>query len=347
VQGNTGASLIEDSLTSVSGQLLITDVDTGEAGFVASGAAIQGLYGNLLLDANGGWVYQLDNASAAVQALTAGQTVLDVITVSTLDGTQIPLEFSITGQDEVVVKIGTAGNDRLTGTAGADDLRGLGGADTLLGNGGNDVLDGGAGADSLLGGAGDDRVIHDAADRLSDGGAGLLDVLVVSGGTKVNLGASDQVTGDKGTTTGFESVDASAALTSVTLRGGAGMNALAGGLGDDLLQGGRGADALTGGAGVDRFVFTAVADSAAGAADQISDFTSGSDRLDLTAIDAIAGGTKNAFSFIGGAAFSAAGQLRYDQATGLLEGDVTGDGVADFQLDLGPSQMLVVSDILL
>lgn len=347
VEGNTGASLIEDALTTVSGQLLITDVDSGEAGFVATTLPIQGLYGSLTLDANGGWVYVLDNASAAVQALTSAQTVADIITVTTLDGTQIPLDFSITGQDDLLVITGTAGNDRLTGTAGADDLRGLSGADTVVGAGGNDLLNGGAGADSLLGGAGDDRVIHDAADRFADGGAGLLDVLVVGGGVKVNLGAADQVSGDKGTTVGFEGVDASAALTSVTLRGGSGMNLLSGGIGNDLLQGGRGADAMWGGGGADRFVFTAVADSAAAMGDQIGDFTSGVDKLDLTTIDAIAGGANNAFAFIGGAAFSAAGQLRYDLANGLLEADVTGDGVADFALEFGAEVLVLASDILL
>lgn len=125
------------------------------------------------------------------------------------------------------------------------------------------------------------------------------------------------------------------------------MNLLSGGIGNDLLQGGRGADAMWGGGGADRFVFTAVADSAAAMGDQIGDFTSGVDKLDLTTIDAIAGGANNAFAFIGGAAFSAAGQLRYDLANGLLEADVTGDGVADFALEFGAEVLVLASDILL
>jgi hypothetical protein len=54
--------------------------------------------------------------------------------------------------------------------------------------------------------------------------------------------------------------------------------------------------------------------------------------INLAAIDAI-GATlaEDAFSFIGTAAFSAAGQLRWqDQgATRLIQGEVNGDGVAD------------------
>ncbi len=62
------------------------------------------------------------------------------------------------------------------------------------------------------------------------------------------------------------------------LAGGAGADTLTGGGGADILSDGAGSDRLTGGAGADRFVL-----AADGTRDEISDFTPGSDRLDLSA----------------------------------------------------------------
>ena len=72
-----------------------------------------------------------------------------------------------------------------------------------------------------------------------------------------------------------------------------------------------------------------------GGADRITDFKRDTDKLDLTPIDAIAGGADNAFSFIGAGAFAGvAGQLRAYSSGGnfFVAGDVNGDGVADFTI---------------
>ncbi len=60
----------------------------------------------------------------------------------------------------------------------------------------------------------------------------------------------------------------------------AGRDVLSGTPGDDVIFGGPGADTLTGGNGSDRFVYTSLRD----AGDIITDFQSGIDRLDLTAL---------------------------------------------------------------
>lgn len=75
--------------------------------------------------------------------------------------------------------------------------------------------------------------------------------------------------------------------------GGAGRDALVGTAGDDVLTGGFGADTLTGGLGRDTFVYTDMRD----AADTVTDFVPGSDRIDLSALLASIGyGTGNAIA---------------------------------------------------
>lgn len=293
--------------------------------------------------------FVVDPDAPAFDALSAGQSVVLTIDYAVTDGfnvTAASASFTIHGVDAVTLITGTASANVLIGTTGADAIFGLGGNDQMKGLDGSDVLDGGTGADTLLGGAGDDRIVHDGGDRLVDGGTGN-DTLVVSGTTNVNLSLNDQVKGDKAATMGFESVDASGASGAVTLHGSAGANVLVGGSGADFLEGGRGADNLTGGQGADCFIFASTADSGTAAFDQITDFLSGSDRIDLRGIDAIVGGPNDAFTFIGAGDFSAAGQLRYDPTTGVLEGDTNGDRLADFHLDLGLNTQLLATDIIL
>ena len=117
------------------------------------------------------------------------------------------------------------------------------------------------------------------------------------------------------------------------LFGGGGHDRLAGGGGADLIVGGGGADALTGGPGADIFRYDAATDSLAGATDLIGDFATGTDKIDLSRIDADTGvAGDQAFAWIGADAFSgAAGELRVFDDNGYqrVEGDTNGDGVAD------------------
>jgi Ca2+-binding RTX toxin-like protein len=136
--------------------------------------------------------------------------------------------------------------------------------------------------------------------------------------------------------------------------GNAGNDQLYGLGGNDTLVGSAGADQLRGGDGKDIFRFTATSDSVAGSSDKILDFQRGSDKIDLAAIDANsnAGGDQG-FTFIGSGAFTGAGQLRstYDTAAGAwkIEGDVNGDGTADFMLHVSGTQTqpIVATDFLL
>lgn len=139
-----------------------------------------------------------------------------------------------------------------------------------------------------------------------------------------------------------------------SLAGGAANDTLTGGDGDDILNGGKGRDSLNGGNDEDTFIYTKLADTgtvAAGTADIITGFVSGSDRIDLSAIDAKSGTAANdAFVFLGSGAFtSTAGQLHFvvSGPNIVLEGDVTGDAVADFQIQLNGIATISAGDLVL
>ncbi|HMG45938.1 MAG TPA: Ig-like domain-containing protein [Allosphingosinicella sp.] len=119
--------------------------------------------------------------------------------------------------------------------------------------------------------------------------------------------------------------------------GGTNADTITGGSGADWLFGGNGADSLTGGDGNDIFYYDDGAQSTTTAGDTIFGFASG-DKVDVSGIDAIAGGSNDAFAFLGSGAFTNhAGELRAENTTGstwLVQGDTDGDGLADFQLTL-------------
>lgn len=104
-------------------------------------------------------------------------------------------------------------------------------------------------------------------------------------------------------------------------------NTLDGRGGNDVLNGFGGTDTLVGGAGADSFQFSTLGDLG----NMITDFTAG-DKIDVSKFDTDTAAPGNqAFAFIGSAGFgNVAGQLRY--ANGVVEGDVDGNGVADFSI---------------
>jgi Ca2+-binding RTX toxin-like protein len=121
-----------------------------------------------------------------------------------------------------------------------------------------------------------------------------------------------------------------------------GNDILDGGAGGDALCGGAGRDILTGGDDNDSFMFVSVADSGVkpAARDTIADFGNGIDVINIYHIDANTknGATDDAFHFIGtNQAFTgAAGELRayWTNEGQIVEGDVNGDGRADFAIEL-------------
>lgn len=209
----------------------------------------------------------------------------------------------------------------------------IGGAgnDVLIGNSSSNQLDGGPGIDQMSGGLGDDIYYVTAGDVVTEGrGAGGVDTVVASTSWTISAADLENLTLSNAAGAASGTGNNSANI----LIGNDFSNILSGGSGNDVLLGGAGADRLTGGSGNDTFAYLSLADSGVGSGvrDVITDFKSG-DRVDLSAIDAKSNsGGNDAFSFIGSAAFSAAGQLRF--AAGVLAGDTNGDGMADFEIQL-------------
>ncbi|MBM3543754.1 MAG: matrixin [Alphaproteobacteria bacterium] len=132
--------------------------------------------------------------------------------------------------------------------------------------------------------------------------------------------------------------------------GGSGNDKITGNQVDNKLTGGRGSDTLTGKSGNDRFDFNSIKDSAVGGKrDVITDFKRGQDLIDLKGIDAKTGSNDQKFTWIGKQGFhDEKGELRLIDkgASCIVQGDVDGDGKADFEI-LVKVGLLGASDFLL
>ncbi|MFD1331941.1 calcium-binding protein [Methylopila musalis] len=219
-----------------------------------------------------------------------------------------------------------------------DNIRGNGDYNFIFGGFGNDVISGGAGGDNLDGGLGVDRLDYSRSDAA-------VTVNLATGEAGGGHAEGDQFQG-------FESLEGSGYADRLT--GDAGVNRIAGGGGADRLIGGGGGDVISGGAGADRFVYLDVTDSRMSSGrDTIYDFKrSDGDRIDLSAIDAsISGSGNQAFTFIGTGAFASGtqGQLSYRAYGGyvIVQGDINGDRIGDFSIQVQNVASLAASDFVL
>jgi len=226
--------------------------------------------------------------------------------------------------------------ENLTLTGAAADGTGNSLDNDITGNALANRIDGGAGADSMIGGAGNDLYFVDqAGDRvveLADEGRD-----TVSSAISYTLGDNVENliltgTATNGTGNGLDNVITGNALA----------NRLSGGGGADRLVGGDGIDFMTGGAGSDTFVAelnSTRVQTKQGAIsfDVITDFQSGVDKIDLSALSS---DLHQVFSFHGSARSRDAGDITfksYDSVNGAENAlGVDLDGVAGVSPYSGP-----------
>lgn len=293
---------------------------------------LSGGAGDDIINARGGWnvINGGDGEDAVTYAsATTGVTVNLGITSAQNTGASTDTLKSIENLT------GSSKNDVLIGNDEDNMLAGGNGNDLLIGGGGDDLLYGGLGDDTISGGAGYDTASY------ADAGNGVKVSLAITSVQATGLG------NDK-----LEQIeDLTGSNYNDTLTGDGQANVIKGGIGNDVITGGVGADVLHGGTGADTFVYTSLADStvAATGRDSIYNFSHAEgDRIDLRQIDAVAGGGDTAFTLVSGFT-KAAGQLvaQFKAGTTLVQGDVNGDGVADFAITVTSKSALVGGDFML
>ena len=270
--------------------------------------------------------------------VTAGDVIIENGTDSRFDTVESNGSWTLAANLENLFLTGTGawngtGNslgNRMFGNDGANILRGGTGGDRLEGNGGDDMFflspgdapgevdsaDGGDGFDTLdFSGLLQSAIFVDLAIGSADGGGaggagrtGILEMEVV-----ITDDFGDRLLGDD--------------LANIfDARGG-----------DDTLDGRAGNDVLTGGGGADRFVFTQAPGAAH--ADRVSDFVSGTDKIELKmSVPGLgpqgdfAPGDNRFWASASGTAHDADDRIVYNTSTGELYFDADGNGAGAAQL---------------
>lgn len=214
---------------------------------------------------------------------------------------------------DVVLPLPTEGDDNLTGNMTSDRVDLLGGDDIYSALGGSDIVTGGTGNDFIDGVCGNDRLFGDEGNDTLLGGNGRD---IIFGGADDDLldgqNQEDSLNGEAGND---------------KLLGDKGNDTLDGGTGKDTLNGGTDNDLLTGGADADTFLFRR-----GDGQDIITDFTQGSDLIDLTMLR-VWDISQLSIQEAGTGVRINTGDGNYIELTGLTEGALTN---ADFILDSAP-----------
>jgi len=104
------ATIPNDQATPLAGTVIVTDVNFGEDRVVAQ-TDVQTTYGTFSISESGAWTYTLDTANATVAGLAVGESVNDIIALSSVDGTTANLVIRITALTQVAEITNTINGD--------------------------------------------------------------------------------------------------------------------------------------------------------------------------------------------------------------------------------------------
>lgn len=236
--------------------------------------AISDYNGSVIIGLKYGQTIQLQGVSAS--SLTAGSFHFALPPFNLVNGTAGADSLAGVTNDE----------NKIYGNDGDDTIAGFGYADSLYGGNGNDVIQGGAGYNSLYGEAGNDSLYGGDEGNFMEGGdgddffqAGISTDRFYGGNGSDTVSYADRTTNVTiylyGTRQYGADRDEFYSIENVI--GGSGNDYLYGSDENNKIAGGDGNNTLTGGNGADSFIFT----NQANAADIISDFTIGTDIIDL------------------------------------------------------------------
>ena len=228
------------------------------------------------------WFTANGTTSLTVNSVTATSGALTLAGSTVSAANALVVNAGGTTSAAHVINLG-AGNDSLT-----IDMSALNNTTTLAGGAGTDTLI--FSANTASGNITQDATVtgFETVSFLTAGIAGTFATTVNDAG--VAAAATQTINASNLTGTllwdGAAELDGKFSITggsgADSLTGGSLVDTIVGGLGADVITGGLGADSLTGGLGVDTFVYATVAQSNGTNTDTITDFTTGTDKLQVT-----------------------------------------------------------------
>ena len=235
-------------------------------------------------------IYIMNDTSEHTAAeITDSAGVDEIRFSSTVEGQTFRLYGGDVGIDKIIIGTGTSSTAVTTGTTNLNVMASYGvNALTIIGNNGNNYLTGTLYNDNIQGGAGNDTLEGLGGTNTLVGGLGN-DIYYVSS-------AYDVIT--ESSNAGIDTVYSysntytlSANVENLTLQnissytttgiGNSTANTVTGNNYDNTLNGGAGNDTLIGGLGADHFVFNTTLNATTNV-DTITDFVTGTDKIDLT-----------------------------------------------------------------
>jgi len=309
------------------GDIVATNANSAASGIVTYGEHIEN---------SGSITVASSNFLAGGMISSYGRTIINSGDISVTGAHEVFGIYRLSGNPSTVENSGTI---NVASTDGSETV-GIFADDATIINSGTvsaDIAIRAAGAQITNGG----EIIGDLAldDPYSTRASFLFNTGRITGDIRLGAG-NDVLISNGGNVAGSISAGAGHDMIIASL----GADIVSGGDGDDLVYGGLGADRLTGGAGRDVFAFAAVDDSIAGAVDRITDFATGVDRVDLSALAVQSLSISNINGVSTVTAVTANGTLVFE-ANGLIMTDdiITSAGAAPIAGTSGDDALLALA----